>query len=108
MPAGHGEDRESATATLVREAGEEIGVTIDAGDARFAHLVHHWTESSRIAIFFEVTTWDGEPVNTEPGKCTGWQWFPLADLPDDMIPYARQALTHYRKGEPYSERGWQE
>ncbi len=108
VPSGHGEDRESAIATLVREAHEELGVTIDPAAVRFAHLVHHWTESSRTAIFFEVTRWEGEPVNTEPDKCAGWQWFNLADLPEQMIPYGRQALTLYAKGEPYSERGWQE
>lgn len=108
VPSGHGENRESAIATLIREAQEEIGVTIDPAHVRFAHLVHHWTESSRMAIFFEVTEFVGDPVNTEPDKCAGWQWFALDALPDQMIPYARQALTHYVKGEPYSERGWLE
>src|SRR4051812_23749050 len=107
VPAGHGEDRESATATLVREATEEIGVEIDPADARFAHLVHHWTGSARAAVFFEVTRWRGEPANSEPDKCTGWQWFPLSALPEPMIEYAAQAIAHYVKGEPYSERGWQ-
>ena len=52
-----------------------------------------------MAIFFEVTDFTGEPVNTEPDKCAGWQWFALDELPDQMIPYARQALTHYVKGD---------
>ncbi|WP_307803771.1 NUDIX hydrolase [Micromonospora echinofusca] len=108
VPSGHGEDRESALHTLVRETGEEIGIAIDAAEARFAHLVHHYTESARMAVFFEVTRWTGEPVNTEPDKCTGWRWFPLTDLPDPLIPYAAQALAHYSKGEPYSERGWED
>ena len=108
VPSGHGEDRESALTTLVRETGEELGVEITPGDARFAHLIHHWTGSPRAAIFFEVTRWKGQPVNTEPDKCAGWEWFPLTALPDPMIPYAAQAITHYVKSEPYSERGWQE
>lgn len=108
LPAGHGEDRESATVTLVREAAEEIGVVIDLAEVRFVHLCHHWTESARIAIFFEVTRWVGEPANTEPHKCAGWCWFSLANLPEPMVGYAAQALAHYVKGEPYSERGWQE
>ncbi|MDT4991995.1 MAG: 8-oxo-dGTP diphosphatase [Actinoplanes sp.] len=106
VPAGHGEDGESATETLAREAEEEIGVLIDPADARFTHLVHHYTESARMAVFFEVTRWTGEPTNTEPDKCAGWQWFPITDLPDQMIPYAAQALNGYRKGETYSECGW--
>lgn len=105
-PSGHGEDGESAIVSLVREAQEEIGVTIDPVDVRFAHLLHHSTESARAAFFFEVTDWAGEPVNTEPHKCAGWKWFPITDLPEKMIPYAQQALAHYSTGEPYSERGW--
>jgi 8-oxo-dGTP pyrophosphatase MutT (NUDIX family) len=108
VPSGHGEDGESAMMTLVREAEEEIGVRIDPTDARFAHLVHHHTDSARVAVFFEVTAWDGEPTNTEPDKCAGWAWFPLSNLPEPMIGYAAQALAGYAKGEPYSERGWQD
>jgi ADP-ribose pyrophosphatase YjhB (NUDIX family) len=108
VPSGHGEDGESATTTLVREAAEEIGIRIDSTDARFVHLAHHQTESARIAVFFQVTRWHGEPTNTEPDKCAGWDWFPLSNLPEPMIGYAAQALASYTKGEPYSERGWQE
>ena len=108
VPSGHGEDAESALATLVREGAEEMGVRVAASDARLVHVVHHWTGSPRLALFFEVTTWDGEVTNTEPDKCGGWEWFPLSALPDPMIPYAAQAIGLYRKGEPYSERGWDE
>lgn len=108
LPSGHGEDGESAITGLVREAKEEIGVDIDPADVRFAHLLHHRTESARAAIFFEVTRWAGEPANNEPDKCAGWRWFPLSGLPEQMIDYAAEALARYAKGDSYSERGWQE
>lgn len=107
LPSGHAEDGESATAALIREAGEEIGVRIDPTETRFVHLMHHRTDSGRIALFFEVTHWDGEPTNREPDKCAGWDWFPRTDLPAAMIPYAAEALTHHAKGEVYAERGWE-
>jgi mutator protein MutT len=107
LPSGHTEDGEPATAALIRESAEEIGVTIDPAEVRFVHLMHHHTDSGRIALFFEVTHWDGEPANREPDKCAGWDWFALTDLPTDMIPYAAQALAHHAKGEIYTERGWQ-
>lgn len=106
LPSGHTEDGESATAALIREAAEEIGVSIDPAEARFVHLMHHRTDSGRIALFFETTRWDGEPTNREPDKCADWEWFSLSDLPADMIPYAAQALMHYAKDEFYAERGW--
>lgn len=106
-PAGHGEDHEPALTALVRAASEELGITIEPGNARLVHVLHHYTESARIAVFFEVTDWTGEPANTEPHKCAGWHWHPIEDLPTPMIPYARQALTTYRAGRLYSELGWQ-
>lgn len=106
LPSGHTEDGESATTALIREAGEEIGVGIDPKQARFVHLMHHRTDSGRIALFFEATAWTGEPTNREPDKCSGWDWFPLTALPDPMIPYAAEAMTHYAKGTVYAERGW--
>ncbi len=106
VPSGHVEDGESAVTALIREAGEEIGVRIDPADVRFVHVMHHYTDSGRVALFFDVTRWRGTPINTEPDKCAGWDWFSLDDLPEDMIPYAGEALTRYRKGETYSERGW--
>ncbi|MEU4243128.1 NUDIX domain-containing protein [Actinoplanes sp. NPDC026619] len=108
MPSGHGEDGESALGTLVREAKEETGVVIDQADASLVHTMHHWTGSGRMALFFQVSRWEGDPVVTEPDKCAAWQWFPLDGLPEQMIDYGRLALEQYAAGEPYSERGWQE
>lgn len=108
VPSGHGEDHESSLGTLVREAEEETGVIIKPEHAQLAHVLHHWTGSGRMALFFEVTQWSGEPVITEPDKCAAWEWFPLDALPEQMIPYGRQALEQYAAGGLYSERGWQE
>ncbi|MGB6161268.1 MAG: NUDIX domain-containing protein [Pseudonocardiaceae bacterium] len=58
LPSGHTEDGESATIALIREANEEIGVRIDPAEVRFGHLMHHRTDSGRIALFYEVTRWD--------------------------------------------------
>jgi 8-oxo-dGTP pyrophosphatase MutT (NUDIX family) len=106
LPSGHLDPAESATAGAAREAAEEIGVTIDPVRLRLAHLMHHRTDDARTALFFETADWTGEVTNQEPDKCAGWQWFSLDALPDEMIPYATEALAHYRKGTLYSERGW--
>ena len=46
--------------------------------------------------------------DNEPDKCAGWEWFTVGGLPEQMIGYARLALTLYAKGETYSERGFPE
>ncbi|WP_433358863.1 NUDIX hydrolase [Streptosporangium sp. CA-115845] len=106
LPSGHLDPGESASAALIRESAEEIGVSVKPADVRFAHLMHHYTNDARTALFFEVTQWSGNVDNREPDKCSGWDWFPLDALPDQMIPYAAEALAHYRKDLTYSERGW--
>lgn len=105
-PAGHVEAGEPATAAMVRETAEETGVVLDPAGLRLGHLMHHRSDQPRVALFFEATAWEGQPVNREPGKCVGWRWFPLAALPAEMIAYAAEALAHYTKGAVYAERGW--
>ncbi|MDQ3762736.1 MAG: NUDIX domain-containing protein [Actinomycetota bacterium] len=56
LPSGHAEGGESATAALIREAAEEIGVRVDPGEARFVHLMHHQTDSGRIALSSRSST----------------------------------------------------
>jgi mutator protein MutT len=106
LPSGHLDPGESATVGAAREAAEEIGVTIDPADLRLVHVMHHFTDEARTAFFFEAIKWTGEVTNTEPDKCAEWRWFSLNAVPDDMIPYAAEALTHYREGTIYAERGW--
>ncbi|WP_061296268.1 NUDIX hydrolase [Herbidospora cretacea] len=106
LPSGHLDPGESASQGALREAAEEIGVTIEPGDVQFAHLMHHYTNDARTALFYEAEQWTGEITNMEPDKCVEWRWFPLDALPDQMIPYAADALAHCIKGDVYSERGW--
>lgn len=106
LPSGHAEDEESATTGVIREAKEEVGVDVRPSDVRFVHFMHHRTDSGRVGLFYETDTWTGEVVNTEPDKCAEWRWFPITELPEQMIPYAAEALAHIAKENHYSERGW--
>jgi 8-oxo-dGTP diphosphatase len=106
LPSGHLEDGESATAGAVREGEEEIGVLIKPEDLVLVHLMHHHTDSGRVALFFQATTWTGEIVNREPDKCAGWDFVPLDALPGTVVPYVAEALRHASVGVAYSERGW--
>ncbi|GAA3772217.1 hypothetical protein GCM10022225_69460 [Plantactinospora mayteni] len=106
LPSGHLEDGESARAGAAREAEEEIGVLIKSDELRLVHLMHHYTNSGRVALFFEAGSWTGEITNTEPDKCAGWNFYDLADLPANVVPYVAEALRHVAAGQRYSERGW--
>lgn len=69
VPSGHLEAGESMTAALIREAKEEVGVTIAPEVVEFAHVMHNSSSGGRIAFFFTMHQWEGTPENREPGKC---------------------------------------
>ncbi|WP_433200943.1 NUDIX hydrolase [Nocardia sp. CA-107356] len=106
LPAGHLEAGESVLAALIREADEEIGVTLKPEDVRFSHVMHNSASGGRVAFFFTVTDWQGEPVNREPEKCSDLAWFAVDALPEHMIDYCRVAIRHVADGASFSVYGW--
>lgn len=106
LPSGHLEDGESVTAGTMREAEEEIGVTVKADTLHLAHVMHHHTTSGRMALFFETDQWTGEITNREPDKCAGWSFIDPTDPPEPIVSYVARALQHIAAGQFYSEGGW--
>lgn len=107
LPAGHVEENETCTDSIVREAHEEVGITLKKEDLRFAHILYRMhgipAPYGRLDIFFTADKWVGEPKNMEPEKCDDIQWFPLGRLPENMVPEVRQAIESFQKGIFYSE-----
>jgi 8-oxo-dGTP pyrophosphatase MutT (NUDIX family) len=106
LPSGHLEDRESATVGTAREAAEEVGVLVKPDALRLVHLMHHRTDSGRVALFFEAREWSGDVTNQESDKCAGWSFVDPADPPAEIVPYIAQALRYIAAGGVYSEGGW--
>ncbi|MFR9752851.1 NUDIX hydrolase [Nocardia sp. 004] len=108
LPAGKLEAGEPATAGAAREAREEVGVEIDPADLSFVHAAHVTGpgREPRLGLFFETSRWAGEPANLEPDKCYELKWFPLHQLPGDIIEYPLSAIRARGRGVRYSERGW--
>lgn len=106
LVAGHIDGNEALTAATVREAKEESGVTIAPEDLRLKVTMHRRGDDERLDFFFEPAAWTGELQNMEPGKCDDLSWFPLDALPENTIPYIREAIRCYREDVGYSEVGW--
>lgn len=102
-PSGHVEDGEDVRRAVIREAYEEVGVTVDPDALRVALVMQHAApgEDPRTGWFFEARRWRGEPVNREPAKCGGIGWYPLDALPDDMVAYCRAGVDAYRSGDRF-------
>jgi ADP-ribose pyrophosphatase YjhB (NUDIX family) len=106
LPSGHLEAGESVISALIREAKEEVGVTIAAEHVEFSHVMHNASSGGRVAFFFTVRQWEGTPENREPDKCSELAWFSLSILPDHLIPYCRTALTYITADQRFSVFGW--
>ncbi|AIJ23240.1 NUDIX hydrolase [Amycolatopsis methanolica 239] len=60
----------------------------------------------RLGLFFLATRWTGETVNREPDKCSAIDWFPLDNLPTDLISYPAAGIHAYLTGQPFAILGW--
>ncbi len=104
--SGHVEDGEPATVGMIREAKEEIGITISQASLKVVHVVHHKSNRLNLNIFFECTKWEGSITNMEPDKCEKLEFFSLDALPANTIDANRVVLEYIREGKFYSELGW--
>jgi len=109
MVAGHVDKGETFTQCLVRETQEEAGIVIKPEDLRVVHVMQRdsGTEENndRIDIFFTAEKWDGVPENKEPHKCDDLSWFDSDNIPENTIPYIRQAIDCIKNKVFYSEHG---
>jgi len=106
IPAGHVDVNESVTEATIREAREEVGISLRSEDIEVVHVMHRKAEEERIDFFLVVKRWTGEITNQEPHKCDDLTWYPLTSLPSNVIPYVRQGLENYQNGILFSEFGW--
>jgi 8-oxo-dGTP diphosphatase len=106
VPAGHLDGEETVRMAGVREAREEIGVEIDSRDMVFAGVFHRHEGDERVDFFMRVCKWNGDPFNAEPEKCDELRWVNLSALPENTIPYIRQAIENFQAEIPFEEFGW--
>ena len=97
---------ETVEACAVREAFEEVGLTI-AIDRLLCitdHLLpqegQHWVSPAYLGRIL-----CGDATNCEPQKTQEVRWFGMDELPGNLTITAKSAITAYRRGEHTSETG---
>ena len=94
-PSGELAGRETIVETAIRVA-RLAGIVIGAEDVSLAHVMHDVSGSGRIGFYLSVSGWTGEPSSPDA------RWFPVCDLPTNMLDRARVALRNYADGMGFS------
>lgn len=104
-PAGKLEQGENAIQAMVREAKEELNISIE--ELETVQVMNRLgNDRERIDYFFIAKKWNGAIVNNEPEKCEELIWADIDQLPNNTIPYIGYALDCYNKNEKFTYYGW--
>jgi 8-oxo-dGTP diphosphatase len=103
VPAGHLDGGETVMQAAIREGKEEVGVDIAEHNMVFSTVMHRIEDEERVDFFVQVHQWQGEPFNGEPDKCDDVRWVDMNMLPENTVPYVRQALSNHLNGIPFDE-----
>jgi ADP-ribose pyrophosphatase YjhB (NUDIX family) len=104
-PSGRLAERETLVEAAVRVAASQVGVALDPARVSLAHVLHDVSGAGRMAFFLTVDGWDGDTSPVPPagaGSYSDFGWYPLTDLPANMIDRARVAVRNYAAGARFS------
>lgn len=104
LPAGHIDEGENAYEAVLREAREELGVTISIEDIIDVFVVNRKNKSlpPYYDVYFEISKYIGQIRINEPEKCSELVWCNPTNLPDDMIDFEKEAMENNAKGIKFS------
>jgi ADP-ribose pyrophosphatase YjhB (NUDIX family) len=107
LVAGHLDGNETVFDTMIREAFEEAGIKIEKIDLKPVKVLHRNSgDQEYMDFFFLAEKWEGEPTIKEPDKCDDMSWFPINDLPENILPYVKNVIENYKDGIAFIESGW--
>ena len=102
LVAGHVEEGENLKTAMIREAIEEIGVTLSPDDLEVVGVIPS-LPNRYVYFFLHADTWSGDMKNMEPHKCDDIRWLDLRSPPDNTVFYVKQAVENYLEGRWFSE-----
>jgi 8-oxo-dGTP diphosphatase len=100
-PSGRLAERETLVEAAVRVSNAQVGIFLDPGRVALAHVMHDVSGAGRMAFFLTADGWEGETGG--PTKSySDFGWFPLTELPANMIDRARVAVRNFAAGARFS------
>ncbi len=104
--SGHLDGDETVSEAMIREAFEEAKIKIKKEDLIPATVIDRKSDEEYIDFFFVINKWEGNPTIGEPEKCDDLSWFPIDDLPNNLLPFIKEAIKNYKNKIAFFESGW--
>ncbi len=111
VPMGGLQEKETLLKAVIREAAEEVNITVKEENLKLAHLMYrkHIQPDGyyffQQDLFFTASSFSGIPRNMEPHKADDVQFFPLGNLPINLAPFIKHAIQCISLNIHYSEFG---
>jgi ADP-ribose pyrophosphatase YjhB (NUDIX family) len=112
-PSGRLAERETLVEAAVRVAAAQVGIALDPARVSLAHVMHDVSGHGRMAFFLTADGWtrpgDSRDVDVDGAErlagtesYSDFGWYPLTELPANMIDRARVAVRNYAAGARFS------
>lgn len=104
LPAGHIDEGENAIDAVIREAKEELSITITEDNIVDSFVVNRRNKSLKpyFDVYFEISSYVGQIKINEPEKCSELKWCDINNLPYDMIDFEVEAIKNRQQGITFS------
>ena len=91
LMGGHVESAENPYSTVIREAKEELGITIKKKDLK--HLLTMTVNPDHIYLYFMCSEFEGKITNMEKNQCDDIRFFNINELPNNLIDADKLAIN---------------
>lgn len=104
VPWGRLDTNETMTKWAIREAKEEVGITIFEENIIWKSIIQHKDErGERLYFAIQISDFSWKITNLEPEKCEEIQWFSLSNLPKNITPQVKICLEAILNNIKYME-----